>query len=73
MREQLQMWQPGRGGSGWRNLYTRDRKNGVRLSVSVPPSGDVVIVKVGDRTVALQRDELANVERAIRAAREGDP
>lgn len=56
--------------SGWKALYVRDRANGLRLSVSVPPRGGIVVIRAGDRSVVIEWSELVHVERALRAARD---
>lgn len=68
---QIEMWNQGGARVGaWQTFYTKDRSDGTRVSVSLPPKRDAVLIRVGTRTVALQLDEVVNVEYALRAARE---
>jgi len=71
--QQLALWEGSSEPAGsWQTLYARVRRDGVRVSVAIPPKGAVVLIGVGDRRVAIERDELAHVEAALRAAREGE-
>jgi hypothetical protein len=54
----------------WRALYARDRSSGERLSILIPPRNDVVIIRVGSRSISLEHSELARVSEALDAARE---
>jgi hypothetical protein len=52
----------------WRNLYTKERENGQKISVAVPPSGDAVLIRVDGRTVGIKWSEVRHVADALLAA-----
>ncbi len=67
MSAQLSMWAAPQNNNPWVNLYKKVRENRQKLSVSIPPARDVILVRVDGRTVAIEPTEAHPVAHALLA------
>ena len=54
----------------WRNVYTRIRSDGTRVSVALPPRRDAVVISAGAYRVYLEFAEAPRIADALQAAME---